>query len=447
VRVRSRKTLTVVCLATLMAGASTSGTGGATATADPGVPGAVPRTPIRALPYDASVLLAMSGQASAQDAPHASRAASATTDRIRGWLHTDGTRIVDGSGRVVTFRGVDVSGMGRGWGSVSSDAGANHCPSWTPPPASEVDDVARSGFNVARVSFSWSNLEPRPPVGGLASGRHRYNLAYLHALTRAVRSFTARGVAVVLQMAQNNWSPAFHVRGRSGAMKCGVGMPAWLYGVPSPSTPTRSSGHFTIDRARRTFFANRGDVQRAYAAAWALVAGTFSHDHLVVGADMMNEPFTRGAFPAADLHLDRLYDTVGRAIRAANPHLLLAFQDSQYHGPRSLALRRPPALPDVVYTFHLYDPVWTPGGLAMTRTYLRRARTWNVPLWISEFDAFGYASPSGTRVRWAVQLERMMAFCRQNGIGLTEFTYARRWMLDPATGRLRAGLLGILRGA
>jgi hypothetical protein len=425
---RSRKLFVVLCTAALVAAASASATGGGTATADPAM---------RTAPHDA-----------AARAPSLARATGlAATGRIRGWLHTDGTRIVDAAGRMVTFRGVDVSGMGHGWGSASPGAGAHHCPSWTPPPVSEVADVARSGFNVARVSFSWSNLEPNPPAGGLGSGQHRYNLAYLRALAGTVRSFTGRGVAVILQMAQNNWSPAFHVPGRSGVMKCGVGMPSWLYGVPSGAAPTRSSGRFTIDRARRRFFADRGGVQRAYAAAWAFVAGTFSRNHLVVGADMMNEPFTHGAFPTSELHLDRLYDTVGSAIRAADPHLLLVFQDSQYHGARSLALRAPPALPDVVYTFHLYDPVWTPGGLAMTRTYLRRARTWNVPLWISEFDAFGYASPSGTRVRWAVQLERMLRFCKQNDIGWSEFAYARRWMLDPTTGRLRAGLLAVLRGA
>ena len=426
-RVRSKRTLIVMCLAALAAGASASATGGGTATADPGMRAERPLAAARAVPLLRATRFAPTG-------------------RIRGWLHTEGTSIVDAAGRVVTFRGVDVSGMGHGWGSASPGAGADHCPSWTPPPVSEVADVARSGFNVVRVSFSWSNLEPNPPAGGLASGRYRFNVAYLRALSEAVRSFTARGVAVILQMAQNNWSPAFHVPGRSGVMKCGVGMPAWLYGVPSSAAQVRSSSTFTIDRARRRFFADRGDVQRAYAAAWAFVAGRFSRNHLVVGADMMNEPFTRGAFPTSDLHLDRLYDTVGSAIRAADPHLLLVFQDSQYHGPRSLALQGPPALPDVVYTFHLYDPVWTPGGLAMTRTYLRRARTWNVPLWISEFDAFGYASPSGTRVRWAVQLERMLRFCKENDVGWSEFAYARRWMLDPATGRLRAGLLPALRG-
>jgi len=430
VRAHAKKTLIVLSLAALAGGATASGTVRATATAHTVRATATAVVGVRARTHD----------------PEPPRAVQGSARRIRGWLHTDGTRIVDAAGRVVRFRGVDVSGMGHGWGSVTPGAGAHHCPSWTPPPASEAAEVARWGFNVVRISFSWSNLEPRAPIGGLVSGGHRYNLAYVRALSRTVRSFTGRGVAVVLQMAQNNWSPAFHVAGRNHT-KCGVGMPAWLYGVPSSALPDRSSGSLTIAAARQSFFRDRDGVQRAYAAAWAFVAARFAADHLVVGADMMNEPFTLGAFPTSDLRLDRLYETVGRAIRAANPHLLLAFQDSQYLGPGSLALRRPPALPNVVYTFHMYHPVWSPGGLAMTWMYLRRAVAWNVPLWISEFDAFGYASPGGTRVRWAAQLASMLRFCRVHGVGWTEFAFAHRWMLDPASGRVRAGLLRVLRGS
>jgi len=366
------------------------------------------------------------------------------TGRIRGWLHTEGTRIVDARGRAVRFRGVDVSGMGHGWGSPVPGAGRNGCPSWTPPPPTEFSDVARWGFNVVRVSFSWANLEPAPPAGPLATGAHHYNRAYVQALARTIHGFTRRGVAVILQMSQNSWSPAFRVEGPHHT-KCGVGMPSWLYGVPSADAPDRSSTAISVDEARRSFFADRGGVQRAFAAAWAFVAGRFAHDQLVVGADMMNEPYTSGAFPTSALHLAALYRRVGDAVRRADPHLLLIFQDSQYAGPGSFALRRPPQLPDVVYTFHMYQPSWSPNGLRVVRTYERRARAWNVPLWISEFDAFGYASPSGASGDWARRLRGMLAYCRRNDIGWTEFAYARRWMLDPATGRVRAGLIPVLR--
>src|SRR5262245_981132 len=150
--------------------------------------------------------------------------------RIAGWLHTEGTDIVDAKGRVVRFVGVDASGMGHGWGSTVPGDGRHGCPSWEPPTPAESANVRQGGFNEVRVSFSWANLEPAPPRGGV----HAYNLAYVRALQRTVAGFTGRGVAVVLEMAQSSWSPAFAVQGVNH-VKCGVGMPTWLYHAPPGS--------------------------------------------------------------------------------------------------------------------------------------------------------------------------------------------------------------------
>jgi hypothetical protein len=360
--------------------------------------------------------------------------------RITGWLHTEGTRIVDDRGRTVRFAGVDVSGMGHGWGSRAPGAGRHGCASWEPPTATEIRNIHRWGFNVVRLSFSWANLQPVRP-DGRARG---YNLAYVRALERSVNGFTQRGVAVVLEMAQSHWSPAFAVHAAHHT-KCGVGMPTWLYGASRQGAIDESSGGLTIARAKRDFFANRGGVQRAYAGAWRFVARRFAGNRLVVGADMLNEPFTLDAFPTGRMHLDRVYARVGRAIHRANPNLLLIFQDSQFHGPGTLALRAPPPIPNAVYTFHLYRSAWREDAQPMVRYFTRRAAAWSVPLWISEFDAFGYASPNGGSPGWAADLRRMMAFCRRHGVGWSEFSYANRWLLQPGTERAKPGLIAILR--
>ena len=212
--------------------------------------------------------------------------------RITGWLHTDGTDIVDARGRVVRFAGVDVSGMGHGWGSAIPRRRPERVPQLGAADAGGVRQHPAAGGSTSCGCRSrgrtWSRRAPR-------GGVHTYNLAYVRALQRTVTGFTSRGVAVVLEMAQNNWSPAFAVRG-ANHLKCGVGMPLWLYGA-SPGSLGGSSGGLAIGEAKRAFFANRGDVQAGYAAAWRFVARRFARNHLVVGADMMNEPFTLGAFP------------------------------------------------------------------------------------------------------------------------------------------------------
>jgi hypothetical protein len=359
---------------------------------------------------------------------------------ITGWLHTEGTRIVDESGHTVRFAGVDVSGMGHGWGSSAPGAGKHGCASWEPPTTTEFRNIRRWGFNMVRLSFSWANLQPSRP-DGRARG---FNLAYVRALQRAVHGFTRRGVAVVLEMAQSHWSPAFSVRG-SHHVKCGVGMPRWLYGASRHGAIDESSGGLTIGQAKHDFFANKDGIQRAYAAAWRFVARRFAGNHLVVGADMLNEPFTLDAFPTSQLRLGRVYARVGRAIRRVNPHLLLIFQDSQFRGPATLALRAAPRLPNAVYTFHLYRSSWVPEAKPMVRFFVRRAQRWGVPLWISEFDAFGYASPHGGASTWARDLRGMMGFCRRHGVSWSEFSYANRWLLQPGTDRAKPGLIAILR--
>ena len=82
----------------------------------------------------------------------------------------------------------------------------------------------------------------------------------------------------------------------------------------------------------------------------------------------------------------------------------------------------------------------------MVQEYVRRARTWGVPLWISEFDAFRYASPhGGRRRRGARTCGTMMGFCRRHGIGWSEFSYSNRWLLQPGTERAKPGLIPALR--
>ncbi|MGH7747838.1 MAG: hypothetical protein ACREQ5_24225, partial [Candidatus Dormibacteria bacterium] len=66
-----------------------------------------------------------------------------------GWLHSDGTRILDESGRTVLLRGFDSDAL--------LEDGVRHAPL-------DEDDAAlmqREGFDVVRLPLAWSRLEPR----------------------------------------------------------------------------------------------------------------------------------------------------------------------------------------------------------------------------------------------------------------------------------------------
>jgi hypothetical protein len=287
------------------------------------------------------------------------------------------------------------------------------------------------------VSLSWANLQPNQPVmaGGVVTDP-LWNTQYLSALDAVVHGFTSRGIAVILHMSQAHWSPAFNnVQTKKGSKCAGVGMPAWLYpGVSDENV------------ARRSFFTDQGHQQELYAEAWKFVAGRYAADNLVVAADMMNEPYTKNQLTFAELNLSRLYQTLGSAIRSVNPHILLAFQDSQYSGTgTTFALTAPPSFSGVVYSFHYYVGSWSSEGQAQLQTYIDRARAWNVPLWIGEFDAFGYASPRPSDAQWQSDLTQMMLACKKNGVSWTEFTYADRWVLQTGTTLPKPDLLATLK--
>src|SRR5919198_1165990 len=239
--------------------------------------------------------------------------------RIRGPLHTDGTSILDPRDRPVRFMGIQVGGMARGDGRPATvEHGPNACRGWEPPDETEYRNIRAWGFNMVRVAFSWANLEPEQPTAGKPGPlAHRYNTSYVKGLDVVVGRFTGDGIAVVIEMGQSHWSPAFRDVSTQKGIKCrGVGMPSWLY---------PDAAHQTITQAKLDFFADRNGVQQGFLDAWRFIAHRYASNPMVVGFDMMNEPYTDGEFPPSELHLDSLYRRIGTSIRSVNPHALLVF--------------------------------------------------------------------------------------------------------------------------
>jgi hypothetical protein len=347
--------------------------------------------------------------------------------------------MVDATGSVIRLFGIDVTGLGKGIGLPDKQGvAATGCPGWQAPDQATLSDVVKFGFNVIRLPITWANLEPNPPSRG-ADGRpvHTYDQTYLAAVDSAVHAFTSRGIAVIIEMAQSHWSPAFtDIPQANSTIKCqGVGMPIWLY--PHPTIETEI-------QARQDFFSNVADVQQGYVDVWKLIAQRYASNPMVIAGDMMNEPYTKGHIAPADLRLNALYQKLGSAIRSVDPHLVLIFQDSKADPNGDFGLRSAPEFANEIYSFHLYVDNWNPEGLELAQSYLDRASSWNVPLLIGEFDAFGYASPYGAPATWRQSLQEMMAWCSAHSVSWSLFTYADRWVLQPGTDQPRPDLLPTL---
>jgi hypothetical protein len=302
--------------------------------------------------------------------------------------------------------------MNPGSGNVPNDCDQV----WREPKESEYEKVADFGFNVVRLGVTWANLEYEVPlVGPDGSVTHMWNAEYLAALDRVVEGFGSRGVAVILDMHQAGWSPAFDDR-REGRCE-GSGMPDWLY----PFADEQRTGEAKCD-----FFANRSEDGVAVApldgfeAAWKMLAERYKKNPKVVAADILNEP---PSLCDGDEVAD-FYERIGKAIRAVNPKILLVFEDNAWTGysENGFLLPRPLSLPNSVYSWHFYPKTWNDGKVPL-QEHVDRAREWKVPLWIGEFNAFNYANDADYPADWQDQLAEYMAYSKSNDVGWTIWEY------------------------
>ncbi|HEX9234697.1 MAG TPA: cellulase family glycosylhydrolase [Actinomycetota bacterium] len=379
---------------------------------------------------------ALSMLASVCSAANGQQSTGAIAPRLAGPLHTDGTRILDARGHAVRFLGMELTNLGPGEGKPSSQTGLG-CTGWSVPSSAALDNIQAWGFNVVRLAVAWANLEPKPPVRVGTVQFHFWNQQYLQALDQVVWGLTSRGIGVILEMSQDHWSPAFD---RYPGSPCpGRGLPAWLYQMNSTNTETK---------ARVDFFRDVNHVQEGLQSAWQFLAGRYSANPLVIGADMFNEPYVSVTkMSRADMHLGDLYQKIGSTIRAQAPDMLLLFQNSQYvRKTKDFALQYPPAFANTVYEFHLYRHDWN-SGQGVFRAQEGLAHRWQVPLLMGEFNAFNYASNTKSAASdWRSGTNQLLAYARQQDVGWVFFAYSGgNSLVTPGTNNPKPKLLPTLQ--
>lgn len=360
---------------------------------------------------------------------------------IDGWLHTKGTEILDEHGDPVRLLGVNMHGMQPGYGvPVERTPQKSGCYGWAVPPPSEYDNIEAWGFNSVRLPISWANLEPQPPAV-LPDGTriHHYNDEYLGALDGIVGELRSRGIATVISMQQNKWTPAFQRKTDEGfpAPCPGSGMPVWLY---------QGTGITTIKDAKTAFFTNVNHTLDDFAAAWQEVAKRYADDPTVVGFDLLNEPYSVASLTPQKMDLDGFYRQVGSAIRKVNEKALLIFEDTQDQLNGVFSLTGPPPFDDEVYSFHLYRPSWEPLGRQVVEDFTSRADAWNVPVWVGEFNCFGGTVNDVQPPYWQEPTEAMLSYFKAHRISWAVYAYSgASSLLDPKTGEPKTEVIRTLQ--
>jgi endoglycosylceramidase len=201
------------------------------------------------------------------------------------------------------------------------------------PAAGSHNDLAQMralGFNVIRLTLSWSLLEPTPG---------RYDRTYVDRIAQVVRWAKEQGIYVLLDMHQDDYSrfipetspvevpPLLTTTPGSGNHNDGA--PAWAVltdGEPSVAPLGQGPFNAQMEAAFTSFWLNRpvvapqgqapgAGLQDHYIGAMAVLARHFKSDSTVVGYEIMNEPLP-GYLPPPAFEAGWLYPFYGRVIDA-----------------------------------------------------------------------------------------------------------------------------------
>ncbi|MGZ6694071.1 MAG: cellulase family glycosylhydrolase [Solirubrobacteraceae bacterium] len=265
---------------------------------------------------------------------------------------TRGRWIVDGAGRALLARGINVVAKRPPYTPASIGFGS--------------DDAAflqRNGFDAVRLGVLYAGVEPRPGA---------YDDGYLASIARTIAVLHRHHIRALLDFHQDMYNERYQGEGFPDWAALDDGLPA----EPKAGFPGNYLAMPALQRAEDNFYANAsgpggvGLVDR-YAAAWRHVAARFARTPGVMGYDLINEPLP-GTAPVACLadggcpafeqqRLAPFYAKVTAAIRAVDRATPVSYEVPGTFG--SGGGTSLPRLADrhAIFGWHLYCPQSTTG--------------------------------------------------------------------------------------
>ena len=266
--------------------------------------------------------------------------AGASNPGVTGPLRVDGRWLKDTNGRIVIVHGLQL---------------AHKRPPYHPPRGSftgvDARLIKRLGFNAIRLAWMWKGLEPR---------RGRYSEAYRSEILREGRLLTKRDTFVLLESHQDVYNDE---------KLSGVGFPDWATFTDGleRGPPTRLIDYSPpgVGRAFDSLYANRRGIADAYAAAWERMAKGFRRNPMILGYDLINEPWPGGRWPecldgCADLDrgpLQSLQNRLARGVRKVDRRSPVWYEPYLTFGGTAApsALRSAPrGVRPAGFAFHVY---------------------------------------------------------------------------------------------
>ncbi len=238
-----------------------------------------------------------------------------------------GRWLIDSEGRVLLLHGVDIQAKYPGVLERFQ--------------ASDADYLARLGFSVARIAFTFSQLMPEPG---------KIDQSFMRTLRRVVNLLTSRHIFVLLDFHQDEYGPVTK----------GDGFPPWATFTDGEANPDLAfpDGYFhspAVQAAFHNFWIDKKGpggigLQERFIDGVTAVAAAFRHNPMLLGYDLLNEPWegeenqdqcesTAGCPNVERSLLAPFYAKAAKALRSTDPdHLLFVepFLSFDYDGTSSL---------------------------------------------------------------------------------------------------------------
>ena len=304
--------------------------------------------------------LALAWDSQAEEGP-----ASPAGHRANPMIHSEGMRLVDGAGRPIVLKGVDIEGWlqwaGHIWGCgfhsestmmerLTQVAGPKETDSFRSMVYSHFvteKDVARissAGFNVIRLMINHRLLDAEGDEEGWK------------IIDRTLDSCQRHGVFVVLDL---------------------------------HSVPGGQSKLFVADPDGGPTLWESQAKRAQTAALWRKIAGRYKDRKAVAGYDLLNEPD-----PPNGEALTGIYKELIGAIREVDPNHMVILEGASF--ARDFSMFQGPLDSNQAYSFHLYN--WFGDDRQKWLDKIGAiARRHGVPLWCGEWGENTYAMVKSTR--------------------------------------------------
>src|SRR5215469_7142039 len=275
----------------------------------------------------------------------------------RGFVHARGAVLVDGQGKPLMLRGINLGNWFEPEGYMFHFDGGPQSPR-------EIEDLTTELIGPEKAAAFWKQW------------RETYiteaDIDRLKAM-----GFNSVRVPIHWKFFDGDDAEGFRLMDRlvAWARKDGIYVIIDLHCAPGGQTGTNIDDSYGYP----WLYSDVNEQTRTYNVWWR-IANHYENEPIVLGYDLLNEPIPH--FPQLQRYnkdLEPLYRRIGAAIRDADRNHVLVLGGAQWDS--NFKVFGPPFDKNTMYTFHKY---WTATDASVIQEYLDYRDKYQVPIWLGE---------------------------------------------------------------